>query len=77
MNKDMGPLPLVHERHVPVEQARRELLGFVLDWEERHGLTLAERLALLAEESNRALWMAVRSERRQDEERNRAEADHE
>lgn len=61
---DLGPLPRVHPRHVPTELARREIEGWVLDWRERHGLTLAEELSLLAELLHHKLSLAVRSERR-------------
>jgi hypothetical protein len=37
----------LHPRHVPVEEARRELSAWVLEWEWRHGLTEPEYLELL------------------------------
>lgn len=53
----------LHPRHVPVEEARRELAEFVVAWQQRHGLTLAEELAIFAETLNGQLWLLVKHER--------------
>lgn len=39
----------LHERHFPVELARRELREFIAALENKHDLTHAEELMLLAE----------------------------
>jgi hypothetical protein len=67
MPHDLGPLPLVHPRQEPVERARRELAGWVIDFAKRHDLTLAEELSLLAELLHDKLARCVRSERRESE----------
>jgi hypothetical protein len=53
----------LHPRHVPVEQARRELGSWLIDWQKRHDLTDAEFLALLSDAQTSRLWSHVRSER--------------
>jgi hypothetical protein len=40
---------MTHPRKATVDRARAELRGFLTAWRERHGLTAAERLLLLAE----------------------------
>lgn len=65
---DLGPLPAVPARHLPVQRARHELLAFLIDWKAKHELTLAEELAVLSGEVSSILWGAVKSERRAAEE---------
>ena len=60
---DLGPLPLAHPRQVPTERARRDLFALFVDWQERHKLTTAEGLMLLAEVLHGRLAWAVRKER--------------
>lgn len=62
---DLGPLPLIHPRVLPMQKAETDLIGLVIEWKDRHGLTLAEELLLLASELHRTLSLAVRSERRE------------
>jgi hypothetical protein len=64
---DMGPLPRVHPRVMPVERARGELAELLLAWRDRHALTLSEELALIADHLHGALSRCVRSERREAE----------
>ena len=63
MTDDLGPLPLLHARHVPVELARRELMGFLLDWQQKHGLTQAEYLDLVVASLRDRTASLVRAER--------------
>lgn len=53
----------LHKRHIPMEEAQRELANFVGEWCEKHELTLAEQLLLLSGEMQRTLRLTVRSER--------------
>ena len=63
MKDDMGPLPEVHPRSVIVRRAETELMGLVIDWHQKHELTLCEQLAIQAGLLSSSLWRAVRSER--------------
>jgi hypothetical protein len=54
-------------RHVPVEEARRELGAWLIDWQERRGLTDAEFLLLVSEAATDRLRSHVRSERTEGE----------
>ncbi len=63
MTRDMGPLPQDTPRRMHVARARQELLGLVLDWEERQELTLCESLALLSEVLDGKLQRAMIRER--------------
>jgi hypothetical protein len=53
----------VDPRHVPVEEARRALAGWLEDWEKTHALTDAEYLVLVSDAVTSRLWSHVRSER--------------
>lgn len=53
----------LHPRHVPVETARRELSAFLVGLQEKHALTAAEYLSLLAGEIAGEAAMRVRHER--------------
>lgn len=67
MKDDMGPMPAVHPRHKPMEQARKELLGLVIDLEDRYDLTLCESMSLLADMLSNQLGRCVSLERRSKE----------
>lgn len=60
---DLGPLPTIHERHVPVEMARRELDTFLIELAKKHNLTSAEHLSLLAGAMQNRLASHIKEER--------------
>jgi ATP-dependent Clp protease ATP-binding subunit ClpA len=64
---DLGPLPAVHPRHAPVTAAAVELEDFLGDWRDRHRLTSAEYLALVARAAEAFALRLVRKERSQGE----------
>ena len=63
-HNDLGPLPTVHPRHATTEMAKRELEAYVLDWQQRHKLTLPEELFLLTDLLHYKLSLAVKHERK-------------
>ena len=54
-----------HSRTCVVDQARLELLQFLLDLEHKHGLTFGELLAMLGEKVADLASYQIRAERRQ------------
>lgn len=64
MSDDLGPLPAVHPRSVTMSRAEADLAGLLIEWRERHGLTISEALMLLAGEMRSTLSYCVRAERR-------------
>lgn len=60
-----GPGLKIHPRHVPVEEARRELMDFLIECGHCHILTQGECLALLAEELHTRIVSCVRAERKE------------
>lgn len=64
MTDDPGPLPRVHPRVGVVAKAAVELGVFVIDWQQRHGLTTSEALSVLSRELTRCLERCVASERK-------------
>ncbi len=55
----------IHPRHIPCQGARKELSAFLLDWNERHGLSAAEYLQLVTEALSSELRLLVQGEREQ------------
>jgi hypothetical protein len=53
----------IHPRHVPTEQARRELDAFLFNWRGRHSLSAAEFVMLVSEALARDAAGLVRAER--------------
>ena len=53
----------LHERHLPVNQAKIELAEFLEAWEERNELTVAERFSILCDEMAAYWHMWVKCER--------------
>lgn len=53
----------LHPRHQIVEQAKKELGLFLIDWEKKHGLTASEWLAILSREIQLLASSCVTQER--------------
>lgn len=53
----------VHPRHFTFTKARIEFLKYMLDFEERHDLTTAEKLRILGEYQQHILKYAIKAER--------------
>ena len=60
---DMGPMPAVHERFDSVERAGNDLMGILIEWRVRHGLTSSEECYLLSEALMRLGRSCIRRER--------------
>lgn len=67
---NLGPLPKIDPRHVPVAIARGEFDKFLMEWCQRNNLTESEYLMLLTDEVARCVQWRVRAERRQAKEKN-------
>lgn len=65
---DHGPLPKDHPRRIPVAKARNKLERRLLDLIPEHELTIAETAVILADLSSAWAWIAVRQERKGDQE---------
>jgi hypothetical protein len=64
--RDTDPFPTLHERHIPVEMARRELSVFLVDVAAKYNLTSAEYLSLLVSEVQNRVATHLRAERNKD-----------
>ena len=66
-DKDLGPLPTVHPRYVPVAQAAANIGKAIEVARKQHELTSSELFCILAEEMAQLARWCVRTERRQKE----------
>ena len=55
----------IHPRHEPVERAKTELLGFLLELRQKHSLTSAEFFLIMTDSLSSSSWRLVAQERRE------------
>jgi hypothetical protein len=57
----------LHPRTMPVQSARAQLAGILIEWQTEHGLTNIEACTVLAEELRSLLKYPLRAERHPDD----------
>lgn len=62
MSTDLGPLPLVPKRHGIRNKAELKLMGFLIEWREEFGLSVAEELSIINQHVQRSLQQAIKHE---------------
>ena len=64
---EAGPLPQMHPRHLPMEEAHIEMTKALISIRKKYDLTVSEYLYLLSDEMNVTLGYCIRAERKMDE----------